>query len=212
MDNPMSSPHSGSFSQTLEHLKHALTDETVTLRDLLVHVGEHGLLSLGMVLTLPFMIPISLPGFSTVFGLAIIMVGLSVAFRRLPWMPSRVLDKSFLTRDLLAVLARAQGIMARLERAARPRWSGLAYGPTANRINGVMIIGAAVLLMVPWSVIPFSNTLPALAVLLICVGMMRRDGAAVLAGYGFTVATLVYFAVIIVGLLAAGQSVITWMS
>ena len=65
------------FSNARESLHGALTravdrieGETITLRQLLELVGEHGLLFLCALLTIPFLIPVSIPGVSTVFGAA----------------------------------------------------------------------------------------------------------------------------------------------
>ena len=68
------------FSNARESLHGALTravdrieGEMITLRQLLELVGEHGLLFLCALLTIPFLIPVSIPGVSTVFGAAIIL-------------------------------------------------------------------------------------------------------------------------------------------
>src|SRR5690606_33103784 len=49
----------------------AIDGETVTLRALIALIGEHGLLFICALLTIPFLIPVSIPGVSTVFGLGI---------------------------------------------------------------------------------------------------------------------------------------------
>jgi hypothetical protein len=62
------------------------------------------------------------------------------------------------------------------------------------RMHGLLVCAGAVLLLLPLGGIPFTNTLPALAVVIGTLGMMERDGAAVAAAYGLLLATLVYFA------------------
>jgi len=69
----------------------------------------------------------------------------------------------------------------------------------------LMIIIAAALLMLPLGVVPLTNTLPAWAVLVLAVGMLQRDGVFVAAGYGLVVATIIWFSVLAVGVLLAGQ-------
>ena len=63
-----------------------------------------------------------------------------------------------------------------------------------NRINGLVLMGAGVLLMAPLGLIPFSNTLPGVAILLLAAGISQRDGLVVVAGYVMVVLTIVYFA------------------
>jgi hypothetical protein len=56
------------------------------------------------------------------------------------------------------------------------------------------VCAGALLLLLPLGGIPFTNTLPALVVVVGTLGMLERDGAAVAAAYGLLVATLAYFA------------------
>ena len=53
--------------------------------------------------------------------------------------------------------------------------------------------------------VPFSNTLPAIAILLLAAGLLGRDGWLVIAGHLMNVATIVYFSVLLAGALAAGR-------
>lgn len=57
----------------------------------------------------------------------------------------------------------------------------------------------ALLLMAPFGFVPFSNTLPALAILLLAIGLMQRDGVAALLGHLMNLASIVYFGVLIGG-------------
>ncbi|MGH3090365.1 MAG: exopolysaccharide biosynthesis protein, partial [Rubrobacteraceae bacterium] len=62
-----------------------------------------------------------------------------------------------------------------------------------------------VLLMAPFGFVPFSNTLPGLAILFLAIGMLQRDGVFVAFGYIAIVATIVYFAALIAAAVAAGM-------
>ena len=53
--------------------------------------------------------------------------------------------------------------------------------------------------MMPFGLIPFSNTFPALALLFFAIGLLQRDGVCVLLGHASNVATILYFAVLIGG-------------
>ena len=70
------------LSDTLRAMANAITGSTVTVRELLTLVGEQGLLLGLMFLTIPFLVPISIPGVSTVFGLVAILISLGVTFNR----------------------------------------------------------------------------------------------------------------------------------
>ena len=72
-------------------------------------------------------------------------------------------------------------------------------GHARLQLANLAFIVAALLLMAPFGFVPFSNTLPALALLLYAVGMLQRDGGAVLLGHLANIATVVYFGILIGG-------------
>jgi len=53
--------------------------------------------------------------------------------------------------------------------------------------------------MAPFGFIPFSNTLPALALIFLAVGMMQQDGGFILLGHISNIVTMIYFAFLIAG-------------
>jgi len=59
---------------------------------------------------------------------------------------------------------------------------------------GLVCLGA-LLLLLPLGGIPFTNTLPALVVVIGALGVLERDGVAVTVAYGFLALTVVYFTV-----------------
>lgn len=200
------------FSNARESLHGALSravdqigGDTITLRQLLELVGEHGMLFLCALLTIPFLIPVSIPGVSTVFGAAIVLISIGVTLNRLPWLPGRIMDRELDAAKLKGILRRGIAIVARIEAYIRPRLQGLTEGAVMGRVNGLALVFGGVLLMAPLGLIPFSNTLPAFAILLLAVGMSQRDGLVVLAGYGMLVATLVYFGALAWAAYAAGR-------
>ena len=65
-------------------------------------------------------------------------------------------------------------------------------GKAINALNGALIILAVLLLMAPLPLIPFVNSLPALAIILLCFGMAERDGAVITLGYFVTLVSAVY--------------------
>ncbi len=182
----------GALSRAISQIQ----TSTISLRRLLPLVGEHGLLFFCALLTIPFLIPVSIPGVSTVFGAGILLVAVGITLNRLPWLPDRILDKELDAGRLKSILTRGIAVVARVETFIRPRLAAFTAGPVMARINGLAIIFGAILLMAPLGLVPFSNTLPAFAILLLAVGMSQRDGLVVLGGYAMLVATVVYFAVL----------------
>jgi len=195
-----------STSAVLQDVIDSMDDEHVTLRQILERMGESGLLLLCGLLSLPFLVPVSIPGVSTVFGAGIVLIGIAITFNRLPWLPEKVADRKLERARLVPVLERGLKILRKFDRYVRPRLPGLTAGAVVNRFNGLVLTAAGVLLMMPLSFIPFSNTLPGVAILLLSTGISQRDGVVVAVGHLMVLLTLVYFAGLAYGAFAAGQS------
>lgn len=204
MSVPLQDPQQ-SLAGTLSKTAQSIQSDHISLRDLMAMIGEQGLLVFCMFLTLPFLLPISIPGVSTVFGLVILLIGVGVALNRLPWLPARLMNRTIAAEHLLPALEKGASMFARLDKVVRPRLLGLTHSVTINRFNGFALILASMLLMAPLGLIPFSNTLPALAILFLAAGMLQRDGLCVIAGYAFGVLTIIYFGALVGAALLAGQ-------
>ncbi|CAA9321386.1 MAG: Exopolysaccharide synthesis, ExoD [uncultured Lysobacter sp.] len=188
------------LGEQLEHVIQGLPADTLTLGELLDVFGDEGLLLLTMLLTVVFLIPVSIPGVSTVFGAAILLVGISRLLGRPLWLPSSIRHRALPAAKLRPALQQGMVWVRRLERISRPRrMRTLVDGRARLQLTNLAFILAAVLLMAPFGFVPFSNTLPALALLLYSVGIMQRDGGAVLLGHLANIATIVYFSVLIGG-------------
>ena len=200
------------LSSVLHTLISKLQGETLTLRELLQVIGEQGLLLACAVASLPFLIPVSIPGVSTVFGAAIILISIAIILNRLPWLPASILDRKMETSKLIPALQKGANIVGKFDRFTHPRLLSVTRGAAANRINGIAILFSGILLALPLSLIPFSNTLPAVAILLYTTGMIQRDGILVIGGYVFLVLTLIYFTALAYLAFLAGTGLSQWLA
>jgi hypothetical protein len=196
------------LSATLTQAIDKIQGSTITLRALMAAIGEQGLLMLCAIATLPFLIPVSIPGVSTVFGAAIVLLAVAITLNRMPWLPQRILDRQLDAAKLVPALRKGAAIVGRTDRWVRPRAPGLTSGPMV-RVNGCALIFCGLLLMAPFGFVPFSNTAPAVAILLLTIGMLQRDGLFVALGYLGALVTIVYFAVLIYGAWSAGAALLT---
>ncbi len=194
------------MSEALAAAEAAVRDPSVTLRHLIAMLGEQGLLVFCGVLAAPFLLPVTIPGMSTVLGLPMLLIGFSVMVSRVPWMPQRLLNYSLPAPTVRLVLGKVRGWSERFEHLVRPRLLGLTGGRAVNAVNGALIIFAVILLMAPIPLVPFINSLPALAVLLLCFGMAERDGAVIAIGYFATLVATVYVGGIVVLAVYAGMN------
>ena len=194
------------MSAALSAAEAAVQDPAVTLRELLALLGEQGLLVFCGVLAAPFLLPVTVPGMSTVLGLPMLLIGFAVMVSRVPWLPQRLLNYSLPTPTVRLVLGKVRGWSERFEHLVRPRLLGLSGSRAINALNGALVIFAVLLLMAPIPLVPFVNSIPALAVLLLCFGMAERDGAVIVLGYFTTLIATVYVGGLIVLVLYAGMN------
>jgi len=171
------------LSDALAATAAAVRGHTVTLRELLVHVGEQGLLVFSAILAMPFLIPVSLPFMSTALGMPMLLIGVAVTLGRLPWLPDRLLDHELPSATVQHVLDRARRAAARVEHLVKPRLLALTGSALVNSLHGVTIVISVLLLMAPLPFVPLANTLPGIAIILLCLGMAERDGMLLLIGY-----------------------------
>ena len=190
----------GALGDQLAAIIEQLPPDRLTLGELLQVFGDEGLLLLTILLTLVFLIPVSIPGVSTVFGAAILLVGISRVFRRPLWLPAKLRARALPAARLRPALDGGLHWVRRLEKISRPyRLRGLVEGALPELFNNLAFILAALLLMAPFGFVPFSNTLPGLALLFYAIGMIQRDGTAILLGHLANIGTIVYFGILIGG-------------
>lgn len=168
-------------------------------------VGEKGFGLLFIVLALPSALPVPAPGYSTPFGVVIALVALQIIFGRSTiWLPARLKAMRIrpgLADKMLGTMARTLG---RIERFVRPRqkWiqsrSGLAALAT-------VILLMAVLMILP---IPLTNTLPAMVVFILGIGLSEEDGMLAIAAFLVGCFALLLYAGVIYLLVTQGPEAI----
>jgi hypothetical protein len=166
-------------SELLDHFLERHPHDQVTLGKLVEVLGDRAFGALLLVFALPNLIPVPLPGLSTVLGIPMVLfaVQLMVGMPR-PWLPKR-LSSMTLPRSTVEVLAqRTTHWLERVERLLRPRLVVLAEG-YGERLIGLYVLALSLVLCLP---IPLGNWLPALAVCLMSIGIIEKDGLVVAIG------------------------------
>ena len=188
-------PHQA-LSEELRRAVHPVdgTGGPLTLNVILRRTHGRGAFLLLILLCLPFLAPVSIPGVSIPFGLAIAFLGWRLALHlpaRLPgWLGERILPHGF-----ERVLDASVKVLAFLEKwMVRPRKVGWLGWRWIRTVNGIIVVVMALLLSLPIPpVIPLTNTIPAYAVLFMTLSMMEDDGLMIWGGYGVSLFALIYF-------------------
>jgi hypothetical protein len=169
--------------EKLRALLDGLPDGSVTLGDVIDALGSAGTGLFLLLLSLTALIP----GIAPVFGAALCAISLGLILgHEAPLLPARMRRWTLDPGRLRAGLDRLAPRIAWLETWLHPRGDHLlrASGP---RVLGIASLINGLLIVLP---IPFGNTAPAIAMLLLSLGLVTGDGIAVAAGLAATVIAL----------------------
>ena len=183
------------LSEELHQLAERFAERRVTLREVMDVLGVRASGLLIIILALPFCAPISIPGVSVPFGIVILYIAARFALGLPPWLPARLLATQLPPRFFRAVLEGASKFIGWIEKRLKPRWPWWTGSPARLRLHAAMVGFCGFLLLLPIVGIPFTNTLPALVIVIGMLGMMERDGLAIAGAYGLLAVTVGYFGV-----------------
>lgn len=167
-------------------------DKKISLLKIFSIFHGKGRYALLLILSLPFCLPIQIPGMSTPFGLAIAFLGLRIAFGRRLWLPQYMLNKTIRLTTLHKIIKKYMLFSKKTKKWIKPRWERFLTYPFASIINGLLLTLLGLLLALPLP-IPFSNLIVAWAILAICLGIVHDDGLVLMIGYGISCLALITF-------------------
>jgi len=153
--------------------------ERLTVREIMAVLQERAFALLIVLLGLPNCLPMP-PPIPLVCGLLLALVAIQIIFGRdAPWLPRQLLNRSVARTDVERAVGRAIPVFRRLERFSRPRMTFLDTPLTMRLMGAVILVLALGLLFAP----PFVGQIPlGLAVCLVGLGLVERDGLVVVGG------------------------------
>lgn len=182
--DPPVPPGNRPVGDILDRMRAAATTDTVTVATMLHAMNSAGHTVVLLIPALIVVTPLSgIPGLSTLGGLTIALIAMQMLLgRRVLWLP-----RFFLSRQMSAsMLHRALNWLARparlIDRISAPRLRWLFRFPGSQLLHLTCI--ACGLAMPFLELVPFSATTLALAVVIISVALMVRDGLLALLGFG----------------------------
>lgn len=187
-------------SELISSIAAAAAQPRITIADLLTQFGDRTFGMLFLFLALCNFIP-SVPGTSGVLGLALMLVAIQLVIgRQQPWMPNAVGRRSLSSESLRRGAAKVVPYLRRLERLCRPRLA-FATTATAERLVGLLVLCLAVVIALPIPLV--GNLPPAVAVLVMALGLIERDGLLILAGLAMGTVALVLMSAVTLAAIAA---------
>lgn len=196
-ENPSEPASAGQpLSVVIFQLAHDTARTRVSVADLLELLGDRAIGALMFIFAAPNILPVP-PGVSAILGAPLIFLSAQLMLGMRPWLPSVVMKRSLSREDFAALTRRVVPWLIKAESLLRPRY-GFAARPPLEYVVGAVCLLLATVLALP---IPLGNTLPALAISVLALGVLERDGIWILgglaaAGVALTVVSGVVFALI----------------
>ena len=183
-------------SELLREFARSLTSDRVSLGEIVASLGDRGLGVLIAIFALPNILPSAVPFGNVPTGLPPLLFAIQLALGVDHLILPRFLARRTVgTRWLRALAPRVASVLSWFERLLKQRVEWVT-GPRAERIIGIIAI---VLAMVSTLPIPFGHNLPALGLVLIGLGLIERDGLAILIGAAIGMAGSILLGLVIFG-------------
>lgn len=207
-DSP--TPSSRSFATgRLSALADSMEGPHVTLGEIVDRLGHAGFGLVLLVMTLIILIPIPGP-IGMIFGTLIIFMAIQLltGARRL-WVPEVLRRRHLPAAGLRAFIEKTLPWLESAEARLKPRrWIRLSGG-SARMALAIPLAGLGAAITLP---IPLGNFMPALALIAMSLGLIARDGLAILVGLALTVLALGWTAALVFAGAEIYQTVAGWIA
>lgn len=169
-----------SISDIFKKIDRELTSDKISISDILEAVHERGFGMLILILSIPMALPIPVPpGINILLASPLILLTAQQAIgRHTIWLPKWMLGKTIKRTKLSSMIKTIIPWSQRFEKLAKPRIEFITLG-MFSRLIGVLGLIMALAICIP---LPLTNTVPSLGIALMSVGVIMRDGLAVLSG------------------------------
>lgn len=168
--------HRQGFIALVAGLAEASGPDGLTLREIRDRLDERAFGLMILILAIPCLVP-ALYGVPQIVGIPILLLaGQMLVGREEPWLPEAALKRSVSKAMLDRMADFATKRMGWLERLSRPRLSLFTKGIAEQAAAAFMILATVTIIL------PMTNTVPSVALCLLSVGLIQRDGLFVAAG------------------------------
>jgi hypothetical protein len=160
----------------------AQSSEKISVRTLVELLSKKAVFAVLIVLSLPFCLPIQIPGLSTPFGLIIGFLSIRLIFKKHRHVPHWLLRSEISSKTLTKIVNSVKKFFVFCKKFTRRRLIFLVQGDWIHKLHGMFLFVCALILSLPLP-IPFSNFLVATPILCISIGYLEEDGLFVMLGY-----------------------------
>ncbi len=165
------------LSTLLAEIARGSEDDRISIGDLLAALKHRALGAMIFIFAVPVALPLP-PGVSTIFGAPLLFLTTQLMLGMKPWLPKLITDRSLTRREFSRIVSGVTPWLNRAESVMKPRLGFVGQRPLVYLL-GLMCLVQSIILFLP---IPLGNMLPALAVSVVSLGLVARDGLWMLIG------------------------------
>ena len=193
-----------SFISVLQAIDAGAGDDGVKVSGIVDRLDERAFGLLILLLTIPCLAP-GLPG-AQIIAIGIFLLALQVVLgRREPWLPGWFMRAQVKKSWISSIAGFADKRLRWTEQLARPRLRFLTTG-LGERIAALIMVLAAITVM-----LPITNTIPSVALTLLSLGLIQRDGLFILAGAAVALGWITLLSALVAGLFFGAGFAVTFV-
>ena len=168
------------LSSLLEDVKASMDGQSqVKLADLITAFHERGFGFFMFLFALPAALPLPAVGLGTILAMPLIFLTAQQAYgRHTIWLPDGITRRTLDAEQMRGIIETAMPWIEKLELLFRPRLGIITQKPFSF-FAGIAGFIMAVAVLFP---IPLTNTVPSMGIALMSIGILMRDGLAIIAG------------------------------
>lgn len=185
-----------SASDVLEGVVKDHKADTITIGELKTALHERGFGLLMAIFALPLCLPIPVPpGYTTIFSIPLLFFSCQMIIGMdSPWVPKWMAMKEIKRSTLAHIVEKGAPFLRKIEKLLHPRWS-FASTTTGEKIIGFFCLLFALSIAIP---LPFTNWPPAVAIVVVALGLLGKDGIYIIIGILIGIAGLGLTALILI--------------
>lgn len=195
-------------SKLLHRLAAEWTGERISLGELIEVFDDRSYGLLILLLSIPNLIPILIPGWAQIFGVPLLVVTWQMAIgKRRPALPSAIAKRSIRREDLGVFATKAEPLLRRIETFVKPR-PGWMTGPGGDRIVGMLGVYVAAMVLLPG---PGTNAPPSAGAAVMAIGVLEHDARVVTVGAALTLVGCVVATALVGAFFWVSWTAIGWL-
>jgi hypothetical protein len=185
--------HADSIGEVVDRIE-AIADkqDTVAFDDLLDQFGDRSFAPLMLILALIGITPVgAIPSVPTIIALCIAIIAAQMAWgRKHVWLPGFITKRGIKSDRLTKGKDKLETVAGVMDSVAKERLKALAGDPARRVVAGLIVVLCLALPVL--EIVPFAAAAPFLAIALLSLALLVRDGLVLLIGGAVALAALTY--------------------